>query len=82
MKNAALSIRVPVELKRRLELRAVRLRRSLSSQIVCDLDEIARNELVPGRKRGRLLGRFNAGEVPTDKDIREVRDLLWARLKP
>jgi predicted transcriptional regulator len=81
MRNAALSIRIPIELKRRLEQRAERERRSLSKQIMFDLEAITRNEVAPGRTRARLLGRYRGGKVPTDADIREVRDTLWARLR-
>jgi hypothetical protein len=78
-KNFVITIRLPDSLKRRLEIRARRQRRSLSSQLVHDLEAIANESSQPG-VAGRFLGLFASSRVPTDKEIREVRAILWGSL--
>lgn len=78
-KSAAITIRVPDALKRRLEERARREHRSLSAQVLCDLESAARAPAASDSK-GRFLGLFDGGKVPTDEEIAEVRALLWGRL--
>jgi hypothetical protein len=81
MKNAALTIRLPASLKRRLQARAESQHRSLSAQVVADLERVA-DELEPPSSGvgGRFLGRFAGAAMPTDEDLAEVRNLLWGRI--
>lgn len=76
-KDAAITIRIPAGLKRRLEKRARRHRRSLSSQVVDDLEAVL--DADQGSSGGKFLG-FYKGKLPTDDDIKEVRLLLWGSL--
>ena len=79
-KDAAISVRIPGELKVRLAARARRERRSLSAQIAHDLEAAARTEAAPPRGRGRLLGRHQGTRVPRDQDFAAARQLLWGAL--
>ena len=74
--NSTITLRIPERLKRRLEVRAKNMRRSLSSQVVHDL-ELLINESPPEGAPGRFLGIFQGGRIPTDSEIAEVRSALW-----
>jgi hypothetical protein len=75
-KDAALTVRIPLGLKRRLEAVARRERRSLSAQIIAMLEKEAQKEPVAAAPRGRLLGRFEGTCLPSDQDLSEMRRLL------
>lgn len=77
MKNAALTIRLPASLKHRLEARAEAQHRSLSAQVVADLERVADEPRPPTGVEGRFLGLFAGTALPTDRDFAEVRQLLW-----
>jgi hypothetical protein len=79
-KDAAITIRVPADLKQRLQARARRERRSLSAQALIELQSALAAESVLMPTRGRLLGRHAGTRVPTDREIAEVRLRLWGRL--
>lgn len=80
-KTAAITVRIPETLKKRIEKRAAREHRSLSGQIAHELTKaFADDPLVP-TKKGRLLGMFAGTKVPTDDDFKEVRRITWARLR-
>lgn len=79
-KDASITIRLPAALKRRLESRAEAERRSLSAQVLVDLERSLAADREPPRAGGDFLGLFSPGRVPTDDDIEEVRRLLWGRL--
>jgi hypothetical protein len=81
MKSAALSVRIPEPLKRKLIVRARRERRSLSAQVEYELARSLTEEEAsrPG-KRESFLGMFKGARVPTDNDFAEARSLLWGRL--
>ncbi len=79
-KDAAVTVRIPVGLKRRLEAVARRERRSLSAQITAILERDARDDAVEAEPGGKLLGRYEGTPVPSDEDLVEVRRLLWGRL--
>ncbi len=79
-KDAAITIRLPAPLKRRLASRASSQHRSLSAQVVAELER-ASQEGGPSREaRGRFLGMFAGTTVPTDRDVARVRRLLWGTL--
>ena len=80
-KQAAITVRVPAALRRRLEAKAKRERRSLSAQVEHELTQALAGE-GGGQpaKTGSFLGRYEGGPVPTDADFREVRAMLWGRL--
>lgn len=81
-KKAAITIRLPASLKRRLESRARSQHRSLSAQVVADLERITGEEPLPSSGgKGRFLGLFAGTALPSDEDIAEVRRLLWGRLE-
>ena len=79
-KDATITIRLPYDLKRRLESRAESEHRSLSAQVLADLERTLADDRQPPRPGGAFLGLFAPGKVPTDDDISEVRQLLWGRL--
>ena len=80
--DAVVTVRIPTALKRRLELRARRGHRSLSAQVLHDLeqaDTATAPRAVPARP-GRFVGLYAGTPVASDADILEVRTRLWARL--
>ncbi|MBN1959943.1 MAG: hypothetical protein JW841_03280 [Deltaproteobacteria bacterium] len=81
-KNAAISIRLPADIKASLVARAHAQHRSLSAQITHDLEIAANND--PGIKAShscRFLGRFPSNTIVSDDDIALVRSMLWRRNK-
>lgn len=79
-KDAAVTVRLPQSLKRALEARARRERRSLSAQIAAYLERDVADESAGGDAPGRLLGLFEGGPVPSDADFTRVRRLMWGSL--
>ena len=79
-KNAAVTVRLPVELKRRLAARAQRERRSVSAQIVAELSRSLEAEDRPIDPSKSALGMFAGSRIPRDRDFQEVRALLWGKL--
>jgi hypothetical protein len=79
LKNAAITIRIPKSLKRSLEIRAEKQHRSLSAQVVADLETIL-NESPLEEAGGKFLGLFAGTPLPSDEDIKEARALLWGRI--
>lgn len=77
--DAAMTIRIPSSLKRRLEARAAEQHRSLSAQVAADLESVLDSVSHSGVK-GRFLGLYEGTAVPTDDDIEEVRSLLWGNM--
>ena len=80
-KSATLTVRLPPTLKARLEARAEAEHRSLSSQVVAELEGAVEEVPVDPPGKGRFIGLYAGGKVPTDEDIAEVRELLWRRLR-
>jgi len=81
-KSATLTVRLPSTLKAQLEARAAAEHRSLSSQVVAELEGIAHEVTSDAPRKGRFIGIYAGGKVPADEDIAEVRELLWRRLRP
>ena len=79
-KDAAVTIRVPEALKRQLSARAKRQRRSLSAQVVADLETVLETHAHGDEVRGTFLGLFEGTALPSEGDIEEARSLLWGRL--
>jgi hypothetical protein len=79
-KNAAVTIRLTEDLKTRLQLRARRAHRSLSAQVVNELETVAAGEVQPPGQ-GHFLGLYEGGVIPSDDDIQHVRSLLWGKLR-
>jgi hypothetical protein len=80
--DAVVTVRIPAALKRRLAQRARRGHRSLSAQVLRDLehaDGAAAPHEVPARP-ARFIGLHAGTPVPSDEDILEVRARLWGRL--
>lgn len=77
-KNAAVTLRLPMTLKKRLAARAKRHHRSLSAQAIRDLERVLDGAQEGGE--GRFLGLYEGGPVPSDEEIQEVRALLWGTL--
>jgi hypothetical protein len=79
VKDAAITVRVPQELKRRLAQRAKREHRSISAQVLCELERAVAEEAgASGEKRA--LGLFRGAVLPSDDDFLAVRSALWGRL--
>lgn len=76
--DATVTVRIPAALKRRLEQRARAGHRSLSAQVLHDLEESSAP--APPLERGRFIGLFAGTPVPSDADILNVRSRLWGRL--
>lgn len=80
-REAAITVRVPLELKRRLAARAKRERRSLSAQVLHELERATAGEpAAPAKPARSVLGMFSGRRLPTAGEIAEVRALLWRRL--
>jgi predicted transcriptional regulator len=79
-KDAAVTVRIPLGLKRRLEAEARKERRSLSAHITAVLEREARDDGVEADPGGKLLGRYEGTPVPSEEDLVEVRRLLWGGL--
>ena len=79
LRETAISVRVPRELKQKIEARAKRERRSLSAQVVVELERAVADEAPRARARP-ALGMFPHGQVPSEQDFQEARARLWARL--
>ena len=80
-KDAAITVRIPLQLKRRIEALARQERRSLSAQVATCLEEnLASRTQEPAVEPARLLGLFEGARVPTDSELEEVRRLLWGGL--
>ncbi|HEX5069027.1 MAG TPA: hypothetical protein VFV78_02330 [Vicinamibacterales bacterium] len=79
--DAVVTVRIPSALKRRIEQRARRGHRSLSAQVLHDLEQSS--QAAPhaeSPRAGRFLGLFAGMPLPSDADIHEVRTALWGRL--
>jgi len=79
-KNATLTVRLPASLKASLEARAVAEHRSLSAQVVAELEGLAARTLDQPGAEGRFLGLYSGTTIPNDADLAEVRARLWGRL--
>lgn len=79
--DAVVTVRIPAALKRELEERAAGNRRSLSAQVLFDLETTAGASARQARP-GRFLGLFAGTPVPTDAQFAEVRRRLWKALRP
>jgi hypothetical protein len=79
-KEAVITVRIPADLKRRLEARARREHRSLSSEIATVLERDLEQEPAAGGSPGRLLGLFRGRRVPTEEEFSEARRSLWGSL--
>lgn len=76
-KTSAITIRVPLSLKKRLEARAKAQHRSLSAQVVAELETLSSGLALDGVEKGRFLGIYEGTTLPSDEDFQEVRALLW-----
>jgi len=82
-KSASLTIRIPEDLKRRIEAKAAREHRSVSAQVEHELTAVLQHaEARLPAKPGKLLGRFPGRKIPSEAELARVRRLLWARLAP
>ena len=77
-KEAAVTVRIPAGLKKKLLMRARSEHRSLSSQIATVLERSV--EGTGPRGPGRLLGLYEGTAVPTEEDFAKVRALLFGSL--
>lgn len=79
-KEAAITVRVPLELKRRLVARAKRDRRSISAQVLYELERAVVEESNAAPAERGALGMFEGARLPSDDDFSEVRSALWERI--
>lgn len=79
-KEAAITVRVPLEVKSRLNQRAVRERRSISAQVLFELERAVQDEQKEAENTKPALGLFKGASLPSDDDLREVRAVLWGRI--
>ena len=80
-KVAGITVRVPVALKRRIAQRAQRERRSVSAQVLHELERAVAEEPDVAADGRPALGMFEGARLPTDDDFLEVRTALWGHLK-
>jgi hypothetical protein len=78
-RDATITLRISASLKRRLEARARKMRRSLSSQVVHDLEVLMEGMTAEGAP-GKFLGLYQGSRIPTDAEIAEVRSVMWRAL--
>ena len=81
-KDAAITVRIPADLKRRLDAAARKARRSLSAEIAHRLESSVKPEEAENPPVRPMTGRFAGMKAPTEADFAEVRRMLWARLTP
>lgn len=88
MKDAVLTIRLPLATRKRIELLARREGRSLSQQAERLLERglqapetAARGTPPHGRRTGSLAGALAGGRVPTLEECRQIRTLLSDSLR-
>lgn len=80
-KDTAITVRLPLDIRHLLEERARKGRRSLSAQVLHELDHALTSEPPPKpRRRGKLLGRYAGYGVPSERDFTDVRAALWGQL--
>lgn len=77
--DEVITVRLPGSLKRRLAERASRERRSLSAQVVHELESAVARE-PEGTARKPALGLFEGARVPGEDDVAEVRAGLFGRM--
>ncbi|GEM_PF-4264280 len=76
-RDSTITLRLPGKLKRRLEARARKMRRSLSAQVVHDLENLMESMPSGGGGQGSFLGLYEGARLPSDAEIEEVRSFLW-----
>jgi hypothetical protein len=79
-KEAAITVRLPLELKRRLVQRAKKEHRSISAQVQQELELAVARGSDPSTPRKAAVGLFRGARVPSDEDFLQVRATLWRRL--
>ena len=79
-KDGAITIRVPSALKKKLETRAAQQHRSLSAQVVADLERVVDSSSA-GNSTGSFLGLYKGTRLPSEDDLDEVRSLLWGDIR-
>ena len=79
-KDAAVTVRLPSKLKRRLALRAKREHRSISAQVQHELERALAREPEGHTDLAPAVGMFKGARVPFEDDFREVRIALWGSL--
>lgn len=75
--DAIVTVRIPAALKRLVERRARRGHRSLSAQVLHDLEQASTAPREAPATPGRFIGLYAGTHVASDADIREVRTRLW-----
>ncbi len=78
--DVAITVRVPAKLKQRLVQRAKRERRSISAQVLHELERAVSGEPDEATAERPAVGLFEGYRLPSDEDLRKVRSLLWSRV--
>jgi plasmid stability protein len=79
-KNSAVTVRLPIDLKRRLAARAEKERRSVSAQIVAELSHALESEAPPSGATRTPLGLFAGARLPRARDFDDIRKSIWGKL--
>ncbi len=79
IRNSTITLRLDASLKRRLAARARRMRRSLSAQVIHDLESLISGSPSEGAS-GKFVGLYQSSRIPTEAEIAEVRQLVWGNL--
>jgi len=79
-KDAAITLRIPADLKRQLEGEARKARRSLSAEIAQRLESTVAGKESKARSARPMMGKFSGTKVPSDADFTAVRRLLWGSM--
>jgi transcriptional regulator of met regulon len=77
-KSSAITLRVPMHIKKALTARAGKSRRSLSAEALTIIESNLSGEATAAP--GRFLGIFAGSRLPSDADIRAAREDLWSGL--
>ena len=80
-KNAAITLRIRADLKRRLEGAARKAGRSLGAEIAQRLENTVGPEEGEIRAAAPMMGKFFGARVPTDADFAAVRRILWGGMR-
>lgn len=76
-----LRVRLGTSLERRLEASAIAHARSLEEEVVHRLERSVDEPSAELSRPVRLLGRFEGGQVPSERDFRTVRAMWCGALR-
>ena len=79
MKSAAISLRIPAQVKSQLLRHAKAQRRSLNAQILEHLEGLLQQPLSPNLEPVQFLGLYAKTQIPSDTEIARARKMALQR---